>query len=107
MDPIERVQAFLQFLERGEQRPHGIRRTGRGFLAEELRRHFVIHFAKQANGRILLMQPIRESDGPIEDRVPIAVAEQTRHRLARLPTLLTLGLILRFTEVLDRQQSPI
>ena len=68
MNPIERVQALLQFLERGEQCPHRIRCTGLGFLAEELRRHFVIHFAKQANGRILFMQPMGESDGPIEDQ---------------------------------------
>jgi hypothetical protein len=82
-------------------------RTVSGFLAQKLRGHFVIHLAEQAHGRVLLAQPVGEGNRPIKDGVPIAVAEQARDGFARLPALLLLGLILRFTDMIDGLQRPI
>jgi len=67
----------------------------------------MIHLAKQANGRVLLAQPVSEGDSPIKDGVPIPVAEQTCYRLARLPVLRLFRCILRFTDVIDGPQRPI
>ena len=47
------------------------------------------------------MDPVSEGDRSIENRVPIAVAEKVRDGFARLPVLFLLGLILRFTDVVD------
>ena len=101
------MQTLLQFLQGRKQRAYGIGRTGLGFLAQKLGRHFVIHLAEQANGRILLAQPISEGHRPIKDGIPIPVAVQANDRFARLPVLILLDLILRFTNVIDGAEHPI
>jgi len=50
------------------------------------------------------MDPVSEGDRSIENRVPIAVAEKVRDGFARLPVLFLLGLILRFTDMVDGLQ---
>jgi hypothetical protein len=56
---------------------------------------------------ILIMQPIREGDRPIEYQILIAVAIQPMDRLAWLPALRLLGLILREAEAVNRLEGPI
>jgi hypothetical protein len=67
----------------------------------------VICLAEQADGRVLLAQPVGEGDGSIEDDILIAVAEETRYGFARLSALILLGLILQFTDVIDGAERPI
>jgi hypothetical protein len=52
----------------------------------------MIHLAEQADGRVLLAQPVGEGNCPIKDSVPITVTEKAGYRLARLPILFLLGL---------------